>query len=59
MMSWNKMFKFHKGQEKNFSARLVPALGKTILDHSFECHIPTTFRKIIQKGPYYQQSIKY
>ena len=42
-------------KDRNISARLVPALGKTILDYSVECHIPTTFRRIIQKGPNYQQ----
>ena len=36
------MHKTQKGQDKNLSARLVPTLGKSILDHPVECHTPTT-----------------
>ena len=59
IFSWNKMYKSQTGQETKFSAHLVTALRKTILDHSIECHIPTTFGKIFRKGPYNQQCIKY
>ena len=59
MISWDKMYKFQKRQENSSSSCLVPALGKRNLDNLVDRFVPTAFRKILQKGAYNQQCIKY